>query len=341
MSRTFKYRTIGRVFYHDQNTIYKSIHRRLLQSEDHGITWRKFFQIPFHSMIDHLAFVHPWGYRLLRKGYHHININTAGDIGLIYNKNTGIIQNRQLLSHNKIPGSRPLSWEVINDEFVFGEYRSNPERSPIGIFALHPEIGLYKKVEMQGIRHIHGIYQDPYTRKVWISTGDDDHEAALYVTDPEFSRLEKVLYGSQQTRTIKLLFTDEYIYFGSDAPHEVNYLYRMNKSTYKTERLARVGSSVFHGTKVGDWLFFSTAVEPSKVNTTKYAEVWASPDGTSWKCILRFKKDFLPMKYFQYGQVFFPAGPGNGKDLWLSPFATQYSNYSFMLTMKEIQDLYS
>lgn len=82
----------------------------------------------------------------------------------------------------------------------------------------------------------------------WISTGDDDHEAALYVTDPEFSRLEKVLYGSQQTRTIKLLFTEQYIYFGSDAPHEVNYLYRMNKSIHKTERLARVGSSVFHGT---------------------------------------------------------------------------------------------
>lgn len=341
MSLTFNSKTKGRVLYQEQSKIYKSIHRSLFCSRDHGMTWEKISHIPFHSMIDRLAFLHPWGSRLLRKGYHHLNLSSSGKLGMIYNKNTLITREGQIIQQSDISGSRPLSFEVINDEFVFGEYRSNPERSPIGIYAENAEKTLYKKGEMKGIRHIHGIYQDPYTEKVWISTGDEDHEAALYVSDPHFHQFEKVLYGSQQTRTIKLLFTDQYIYFGSDAPDEVNYLYRMNRSTRETERLAQVGSSVFHGTKVGDWLFFSTAVEPSKINTTKYAEVWASPDGETWKCILRFKKDFLPMKYFQYGQVFFPAGPGNGKDLWISPFATEYSRYSFMLTLPKIEALFA
>lgn len=341
MSLTFKSRTKGRVLYQDQSRIYKSVHRGLLRSEDHGKTWEKTFQIPRHSVIDRLAFLHPWGSRLLRKGYHHLNLNSSNGLGMIFNKKVAVLQKGKIIQQNDINGSRPLSCEVINGEFVFGEYRSNPERSPIGIYATSAESSLYKKLNMTGIRHIHGIYQDAYTNKIWISTGDEDHEAALYVTDPKFSRLEKVLYGSQQTRTIKLLFTEQYIYFGSDTPHEVNYLYRMNKSTHKTERLVRVGSSVFHGTKVGEWLFFSTAVEPSTVNKTKYAEVWASPDGETWKCILKFKKDFLPMKYFQYGQVFFPTGPGNGKDLWLSPFATKYSNYSFMLTLPKIEALFA
>ena len=30
------------------------------------------------------------------------------------------------------------------------------------------------------------------------------------------------------------------------------------------------------------------------------------------------------MKYFQYGQVMFPSGPGDNKNLWCTPFATQY-----------------
>src|SRR5690606_9338809 len=122
---------------------------------------------------------------------------------------------------------------------------------------------------------------------------------ALYCTKDNFITVQKMLSGSQQTRTIKLLFTEDFIYFGSDAPEEVNYLYRLNKSSNKVEKLVQVGSSVFHGCKVANWLFFSTAIEPSKVNSTKYAEVWASPDGVEWKCLMRFKKDFLPMRYFQ------------------------------------------
>src|SRR5699024_2171395 len=147
---------------------------------------------------------------------------------------------------------------------------------------------LYKKLDMTGIRHIHGIYQDPYTERVWITSGDNDDEAALYRTDVKFDHLEKVLFGSQQTRAIRLLFTPQYIYFGSDAPNELNYIYRMHRETKKVDQLMQVGSSVFHGCKVGDWLFFSTAVEPSEINTTKYSEIWASPNGDDWKCILRF-----------------------------------------------------
>lgn len=173
---------------------------------------------------------------------------------------------------------------------------------------------------MTEIRHIHGIYQDPFTQKVWISTGDFGEEAALWETDAAFSKVEKIISGSQQTRAIKLLFTKDYIYYGSDTPKEQNYISRMHRETRTIEQLTKVGSSVFHGTKVGDWLFFSTAIEPSEVNKTKQAEVWASPNGTDWKCILKFKKDIWSMKYFQYGQVFFPNGPGDGKNLWVSPF---------------------
>lgn len=193
---------------------------------------------------------------------------------------------------------------------------------------------------MNNIRHIHGIYQDPYSDLVWISTGDNDDECALFRTDISFEKLDKALSGSQQIRTIKLLFTKDYVYFGSDAPEEVNYIYRLSKETNKVEKLVEVGSTVFHGCKVGNWLFFSTAIEPSKTNLTKEAEVWGSPNGTDWKCLLKFKKDMLPMKGFQYGQIFFPVGKGNEEDLWISPFATKFSNQSFRYKVKDFENLF-
>ena len=340
MSLTFHNKSKGRLLYQDENKLIKAINHRLFKSRDNGKTWKESYRLTAHSFIDTVAFQHHLICRLLRKGFHHLNSNQENVLGLIYNKRVAILQNDEKHADYQINGSRPLSLSSINNEFIFGEYRSNPERSTIGIYAVHEDKELYKKIEMTGIRHIHGIYQDPYTNEIWITTGDTDEEAAIYRTNSAFNKLEKLLYGSQQTRAIKLLFTLDYIYFGSDAPNEPNYIYRMHRDTKEVDRLIQVGSSVFHGCKVGEWLFFSTAIEPSNVNTTKYAEVWGSPNGTEWKCILQFKKDIWPMKYFQYGQVFFPNGQDNGKDLWVSPFATKYSNTTFSVSINDIKNLF-
>lgn len=342
MNPTFKNKTQGRLLYQDGNVLYKETNNHcLFKSEDNGKTWVKIYQLPSHTFLDRIGYLHPIFGRLLRKGIHHFNVDQEGNFGLLYNKKVAVLNHQsQILQESNIRGSRPLSFECINNEFVFGEYRSNPERSPIGAYSIDVKKALYRKLKMRGIRHIHGIYQDPYTQQVWITTGDFDNEAALYCSDSEFKKVEKVLYGSQQTRAIKILFTEKHIYFGSDAPDEVNYIYRVHRETKEVEQLAQVGSSVFHGTQAGDWLFFSTAIEPSKVNTTKYAEVWASPNGVEWKCILKMQKDFWSMKYFQYGQIFFPAGKGNNKNIWFSPFATEGSNMSYKLSIEDVRKLF-
>lgn len=280
--------------------------------------------------------------RLLRKGVHYLIPIDENQNAFIYNKKLCITDGNQTIIDVPITGSRPLSFEKIGDELVFGEYRSNPERSPVSVYSINLKNNskLQVKYTFENIRHIHGVYQDPYTLSIYITTGDENHEAAIWKTNDNFNTIEKVLSGSQQTRTIKLLFDENFIYFGSDAPHEKNYLYKLNKQSYEVKQLIEVGSSVFHGYKVDNWLFFSTAIEPSKINTTKFAELWASPDGNEWKCILKLKKDILPMRYFQYGQIFFPNGPGDGENLWISPFATKYSNKCISIDIKEVRRLY-
>lgn len=341
MNIAFENNTPGKILYADEYRLYKTLHNVLFISDDRGRSWEKIFKLGSKSFVESIIYNSHLLSRLFRKGIHHFNLDKQGRNAILFDKQVAVLEDGKLANCHVIKGSRPLSLDEIGGEFVFGEYRSNPERSPIGIYGVNSTNRLYKKAEITGVRHIHGIYEDSYTDKVWVTTGDNDEEAAIYATDVSFTNMDKVLEGSQQTRAIKLLFDENYIYFGSDAPHEVNYLYRMNRFSRQIEKLVEVGSSVFHGCKVGNWMFFSTAVEPSKVNETKFSEIWASPDGTTWKCIFKVKKDLWSMRYFQYGQIFFPSGPGNRQDLWFSLFATRSSNRSFRVKLRDLDHIFA
>lgn len=337
MNLTFKVKYKGKILFVDQNVVYRSTKNRIFKSTDNGTSWKRILRYSVQGSIKKVGYLSHLTRRLFRLGVHHY-CPGQNNAGIIYDKSVGIVKDGVVIQSQQLTGSRPLSLEEINQGFVFGEYRSNPERSEINAWQFGVNKELHSIFKFKGIRHIHGIYRDPYTEQLWITTGDEDNEAAIYCSDDNFKKVEKLLFGSQQTRTIKLLFTEDFIYFGSDAPHEVNYLYRIQRDSKKLEQLQQVGSSVFHGCKAGKWLFFSTAIEHSEVNTTKYAEVWASPNGTDWKCIYKFKKDMLPMRYFQYGQVFFPNGSGDDINLWISPFATEYDNTTFKIDLNQVKN---
>jgi hypothetical protein len=55
-------------------------------------------------------------------------------------------------------------------------------------------------------------------------------------------------------------------------------------------------------------MFFSTMVEPSSLNTGREVHLAGSRDGMNWQVLARWKKDNLPMRYFQYGNAFLPDG---------------------------------
>jgi hypothetical protein len=55
-------------------------------------------------------------------------------------------------------------------------------------------------------------------------------------------------------------------------------------------------------------MFFSTMIEPSAVNTGREVQIVGSRNGTNWQVLARWKKDNLPMRYFQYGNAFLPDG---------------------------------
>lgn len=274
--------------------------------------------------------------RLLRRDLHHLGCLPNGDIAWIESREIFLLENGAVRSRKvfNIPGSRPLSLCVTSSGYLyFGEYWSNNKRAPIRIFGSY-DLGRSWQVvhTFNAVRHVHGVFFDSYARALWITTGDDDSESWIWRADEKCSKVEKVVGGSQQYRVVQPIFTEKHIYFGSDAPDEQNYIYRLSRETGITEQLVAVDGPVFWGHSVGDCLVFGTVCEPSSVNRMDASVLWVSNGGGEWQSVLTLEKDCWPMRLFQYGQIRFPAGPGNGKDLWYTPLALKGDQVSFRVS---------
>ena len=298
------------------------------------------FALPLPPKL-HLRALADLSRRLFRCSIHHAirineNIIVLIGFGIIYTYDLRV--NR--LNQEVVPvcGKRPLNLCVDNDSILYyGEYRGNQERTPVRIYASDTEGRQWVSVwQFNRIRHVHGVFYDSYDNRIWVTTGDTNEECGIWVTDDRFKTLHKIAGGSQQLRAVQLLFTQRHVYFGSDTPLEINFIYRLDRETGKIEKLQEVEGSVFWGCKVRDYLFFSTAVEPSEVNKCRDACIWGSKDGDNWKCIARFRKDIWPMKLFQYGQIFFPSGENNTDYLWFTPFATEKHMKVQRLNVREL-----
>jgi len=320
----------GRVIYVSSDRLLLAQGARLFESTDGGNNWDQFASIPVGSM-HRIAMSTPILCRLLRKGVHHLEIGDTQAL-IIANESTYQLAANRIGLLGALHGSRPMAFCCVGDSFYYGEYCSNPKRYPVCVWRWRPGDTAWSPAwSFNNVRHVHGVFQDPYTDATWVTTGDEDSEAAIWSTDDQFATLRRIVGGYQQLRAVQLLFTSQHVYFGSDTPDESNHIYRMDRQGKHVERMSKVGSSVFYGCKVGESLFFSTAVEPSRINTTRYAELWGSVGGESWRKLTEFKKDIWPMKYFQYGQILFPNGPGDARYLYYSPYSAKTHGFTFKL----------
>lgn len=324
-------RIYGRVLYVDKEKIYCARGYKIFLSLDNGNTWQEWAKLPI-AFWEKVIMSLPLLSRLLRKAIHHLIVNDQFSLIIVKNKSF-ILENNTIIQIESLYGSRPMIFcQSKNGTIFYGEYQPNFEKKPVHIWKLNLKNKKWDRVwQFNDVRHVHGVFQDPYSEDIWVTTGDEDSESGIWCTHDNFTSLQKIVGGSQQVRAVQLLFSHHHIYFGSDAPDEKNHIYRMDRLGNNIESLCSVGSSIFYGCKVGKSLFFSTAVEPSKINPTKYVEIWRSDNGTHWDKVMEFKKDIWSMKYFQYGQVLFPSGPIDNSHLYFTPFSTKKSGMTFVI----------
>jgi len=260
------------------------------------------------------------GFRLVRDGFHALAIYCDGDedgdctmIGAI----PGAIITRApacedfKMTHEIRRGTRPLHLTAVpGGRIYWGEYFDNRERAAVHIYASADQGQTWQVAytfPARSIRHVHNIVYDRWANCLWILTGDEGAECKVLRADCNLSSVEEVLGGNQQARAVAAIPTPDALYLATDTPFEENHILRLDRRG-DVAAIANLPSSSTFGCRVSEAIFFSTMVEPSAVNTSRDVHLIGSIDGSEWQALACWRKDKLPMRYFQYGNIILPDG---------------------------------
>ncbi len=195
----------------------------------------------------------------------------------------------------------------------FGEYLSNDRRGPITIYYLPPHgtavVAVYK-FGSGAVRHVHGVYRDPFDGSFWCTTGDIKSECAIWRSTDGFATVEVVGRGDETWRAVSLVFTETAVLYGMDAEYCQNYLFRLDKRSGVREQLGAVDGPVYYSTTLGGDALFGVTAEGCPSQAINAASLWRV--GGSGECmkLVSIRKDWLP-KQFMPGTLHFSLGPGS------------------------------
>lgn len=268
-------------------------------------------------------------HRLVRDGFHALAVlddqTIVGAVpGALVTRTPGSDQFH--ISHRIQRGTRPLHITVVpSGQIYWGEYFDNRERAEVHIYGSTDRGRTWQVASTfpaGSIRHVHNIVYDRWGDCLWILTGDDGAECKIIRASCDLRAMEVASAGHQQARAVAAIPTQMGLYFSTDTPFEANHVYRLDRSG-NVEPVGDLASSSIYGCRAGGTMFFSTMIEPSPVNTTREVNLAASRDGTNWQVLARWKKDHLPMRYFQYGNAFLPDGENNTRYLAATTIAVE------------------
>jgi hypothetical protein len=233
------------------------------------------------------------------------------------------------VTHKVLRGTRPLHITAVpGGKIYWGEYFDNRNRSEVHLYGSSDRGQTWNVAytfPAGAIRHVHNIVYDRWGDCLWILTGDEGAECRVLRASCDLRTVEPVLSGNQQARAVAAIPREDAIYLATDTPFEQNYVLRLERDG-RVERAAELASSSIFGCRVADRLFFTTMVEPSAVNATQEVQLAGSADGSSWRVLARWRKDALPMRYFQYGNAILPDGENNTNFLALTTIAVKGSD---------------
>ncbi len=283
-----------------------------------------------------LSVMNPLTARLFRDGFHALAVLADGGIvaavpGAIVTLRPGESEFRP--THAITRGTRPLHLTTVQSNatsgtIFWGEYFDNRDRDEVHIYA-STDSGATWAVAYTfpkgAIRHVHNIVHDPWANCLWILTGDYGDECRILRAACDFSSVEPVLQGQQQTRAVAAIPTEDGLYFSSDTPLEPNYIYRLDRNETLLQ-LTPISSSSIYGCRVGPRVFFSTMVEPSPVNHDRHVRLYGACIGANppaWHLLQAWQKDRWPMALFQYGNALMPDGNNTTPFLALTTVAVK------------------
>lgn len=202
---------------------------------------------------------------------------------------------------------------VTDSGIYFGEYGPNPRRLSVPVWRSTDDgrsWDIVYEFPAGSIKHVHGVYADPFTDRFWLSTGDSDGECFLVSADRDFRNVEYFGDGGQAWRLVSLIFEPEKILWGMDSQLATVRLQEFDRGTGALQSIGTFPGPVWYSKRLLDgWTVLQTTVEPGPQVASDHAHLFISRDCRRWTEIARFRKDFWKMPYFKFGALAFADGP--------------------------------
>jgi len=286
--------------------------------------WQKIVSFPFAYPRDLFAFSRPTA-RAMRSDKCNLFVNRMGRklgirAGWVY-----AIEDESISPLFSIQGDSVLHGSITEDpegNIFFGEYFMNRDRRPVRIWQISTDLARWEVAhEFGAIRHVHGVYRDPYDDHVfWVTVGDFAGECHILQTTDNFKSFSVFGDGSQVWRAVQLFFTKDHVNWLTDSNLELNHACRMARKTGDLEIGQALDASVWYGCTTHEGMHLSfTTIERGPAIRSNESSILVSTDAFHWEKVFAFKKDFWkPVQVFKYGVISCPSGMMSVNSLYLS-----------------------
>ncbi len=286
--------------------------------------WKQIAEFPRCYPRDLFAFSRPTA-RAMRADKCNLFVNKKGNILGIRGGAVYAIRESQAHFLFNIQGDSVLHRSICEDgqgNIYFGEYFMNPDRKPVRVWRVSADLSEWQiACELPNIRHVHGIYPDPFDKGAfWITVGDFAGECFILRTRDNFKTNERFGDGSQIWRAVNLFFTKDNICWLTDSNLELNRACCMNRRDGALELGQDIDCSAWYGCTTVEGLHIAfTTVEQGPAILSNESSVLVSEDAFHWKKVYGFKKDFWrPVKVFKYGVISCPSGNLSANTFYIS-----------------------
>lgn len=279
--------------------------------------------------------------RLLRFSVNDLVPLDDGEIFVSFDRSVGLIRRDKYfpLSGLRRP-CRILRSAVARGpggDLFFGEYLDNKDRGPIALYRYRPgsdRVEIAHEFDTGSMRHIHGVYSDPVDPSMLCLTGDAARECSIYRSRDGFETIEVIGGGDESWRAVSCLFTGDAIYYGTDAEHRENKIFRIDRFTGDRTELGTVSGTVFYSQMVDGNLFFATTAENAPSQSQNVAAVWHVDPVGGVSEIVRFEKDRWHPTLFGFGTIYFPHMASRPDRLLFHVSAAHDDNKTFEISLK-------
>lgn len=238
------------------------------------------------------------------------------DIDLKTLRKTGTLQQCRTVLHMSIATPGP-------ETFILGEYGRNKNRGPVPMHMSRDGGRSWTAVNVfheNSIRHIHGVYHDPFTDHLWVTTGDFEGECYLYEFQDN-SYENPIIHGdgSQKWRTVNLFFSESNVVWIMDSQLETSHLVTFDRQTGAITVGQSFPGPVWYTKTLSNGCYLAqTTVERGPGVHTDRAHIFLSRDLSIWNEVAAYPHDGLPLGYFKNAVIAFSNGDQTSENFYIS-----------------------